>query len=199
MHDYVNSQLFVDACMQDLPLYTAAFESDPNCLIDPSLAHYEHHVEPINARQGSYEAQRAYKWRTSSPPHDPNALYSRMDFFFGPPYNDTAGEGYKFPAHLDYPHRVLSLLLFFTDVTPETGGQLEMVALRDPEESKGARHPEDKYELLEAFYPHRGSVISHLSSHPNSWHRVQPWRGPGYRRLVQIQLSSTVSVCRVKP
>jgi len=187
---FVYSPRMIDLCMR---LFGDALRSNPKCRVDPSKARFVDRNETLSTRDPRTGAYTGGGIRTGPYYHrrrlrtgDPNELYVVMDFFHGPGADvaraQRAGrKAYTFGRHLDWPFRVASLLIYFTDTDESTGGHLQVY--------NGSR-------VHRSIAIKQNSGISHLSPDARAWHGVPTYTGQGYRRLVQIQLSSSWSVCR---
>lgn len=173
LHDFVSSQAVVDLGMR---VYGDLIKSDPNCLLDPENLVYEPYHEDVERVRKDIDA--IIKQRKSPV----NKVFSRMDFFHGLP------EKYALHPHLDWPHRIFSMLIYFSTTNSSTGG--EYIAYQ--------QQPDGKF-IVQEIYPTKPNLLlSHMSCSPKSWHGVSPFNGPGMRKLIQIQISAHHSVCRTK-
>lgn len=191
LHDYVFSQRMVDVGMK---LFGEHLARDRRCVVDPSKAFFADHLEIFEKRRpngllkpGQADLRPAFDRRRNRI-GDPNELYVVLEFFHG--VGNMTGSRhsptlYQIKKHIDYPMRVMSILLYFTDTSMATGGTFEIY------EGADGRH------LNETIEVKRNSAISHLSPHPEAWHAVPRFtQKDQYRRVIQIQISSKWSVCR---
>ena len=92
---------------------------------------------------------------------------------------------YSFAKHLDWPFRAFSLLLYFTDTNDLTGGHFAV------HQGPGGRHVNRTVQVK------RNWAVAHLSPVHTAWHSVPPFLvRDEYRKLIQIQASSSWALCR---
>lgn len=175
LHDFVHSQAIVDAGMR---VYGDYLRAHPGCLIDPDRLFYKDFVEDhsLVAPAALYERRQHVMANRSPLPFDRHELFSRMDFFHGLPNR------YEVDCHNDWPHRLFSVILYFVDLNEATGGAFRVM--------------DSSRKTVAEFYPRSNTGVSHLSALPEALHGVERFRGPGLRRMIQIQVSSHFSVCR---
>jgi hypothetical protein len=177
LDQFVYSQQMIDYGMQ---LFGPALRDDPRCKVDPDKAVFVDRNETLNAR-GVIPVKPFYE-RRSQGIGNPNELYIVMDFFHGP--GNITGRRqapYSFNRHLDWPFRVFSILLYFTDTNEETGGNLDIY---------------DGTRIQSSYNISKNGGIAHLSPHPDAWHGVRTFtKKDDYRKLIQIQATSSWTVC----
>jgi hypothetical protein len=188
LDDYVHSQKMIDLGMK---LFGKALKDNPKCKIDPDKARFIDRNETLSTRNstmGVYAGGgidvKPYYERREKMIGDPNELFVVMDFFHGPGnITGRQARSYSFNRHLDWPFRVFSILLYFTDTDKVSGGNLDIY---------------DGEHIHHSVVPiAQNGGVAHFSPHPDAWHGVRTFtRKDEYRRLIQIQASLQWSVCR---
>ncbi|KAI9026107.1 hypothetical protein DFJ74DRAFT_663219 [Hyaloraphidium curvatum] len=189
LHDWVASQAAVDWGFRAYAPHLEAWRGEANCTV-PDKPRYQSYLEDPKKTPRKLDFLYGVRSGRIDPPphHDPARLYSRMDFFHG-----KAGV-YWLPAHLDWPHRLFSILIYFSDTSPASGGAFRALVPTGqlPNGSKTFRP-------ARTYHPRSNQAISHLSALPTAWHGADLFAGDGgagERRLVQVQVSMHQSVCR---
>jgi len=139
------------------------------CLVDPKKAKFIDHLE---SRQwmASFDVPKEIKKLKL----DPNNLFCRLDFGLGE-------AGYIKPVHLDWRHRLISLLIYFSDA--------------DEQEMKGGNFYLNKkengdFKRVKGVKPKKNTAVIMLDTN-NSYHSVDKLKHSiGPRRSLYIAVSS---------
>ncbi|CAF1006952.1 unnamed protein product [Adineta steineri] len=183
LHYFVHSQAMIDYGMK---FYGRPLQDHPECMLHVDKATYKEFIENHFMVKESvlfdrrHQVQLGRSIEIDGKHYDRNTLFSRMDFFHGP------SERYHLGPHLDWPHRVFTVLIYFTDTNSTTGGALRILE----------RNGDGNFRVIETVYPKVNTAVSFLSALPSAWHEAEIFRGPGFRKLIQIQVSAHYSVCR---
>ncbi len=180
-YDYVNSPSFVKLVFELFGSYMKQY----GCRVDPSKSKLTDYKE---SRLNLWWRSKQAKWLGLGSQKKPNDLFVRFDIH-------QSKEGYSKPIHCDWPSRLVSLILYFSDADEigMDGGELR---IHEHLESKPyfnyERYPKKEgTRVIQQLRPRENLGMFFLCSN-NSYHSVNAIRSiKDYRRFIYLNLSST--------
>jgi len=165
LHNYIYSQKFVDLIISLFGMYFKEY----GCLVNPQKANFVDHLE---SRQWMTFADVDKEIKKSKA--NPNDLFCRLDFGLGE-------IGYIKDIHLDWRHRLISLLIYFSDANEQKmeGGNFYL-----------NKKENDDFKKVKAVKPKSNTAVLMLDTN-NSYHSVDELKySIGPRKSLYIAVSS---------
>lgn len=169
LYNYIHSQNFIDFIISLFGNYI----KDNNCLVDPKKAKFMDHLESREWMSSVNVPEEIKKLKIN-----PNNLFCSLIFFIGK-------VGYVVPIHQDWRHRLITILIYFSDADEQEmqGGNLHMYA----NEKEGLKK-------VKSVSPHKNTAVIMLDTN-NSNHSVDEVKYlKGARKCVFITVSSRINI-----
>jgi hypothetical protein len=178
-YEYIGSRAFLNYAMT---------------LFGPHLRNFNCSVDPAHVKLVDYTENRFSLWWRSKKANylgsragDPNKLFTRFDI-------EQSAEGYDKPIHCDWPSRLISVILYFSDADEigMDGGDLRIHVPKDDRSyAQCARKPKpEEMQIVQTIRPRENLGLLFLCSN-NSYHSVTAVRSiRDYRRFIYLNISS---------